>query len=87
MRLMHREPTHPGLFLEEDYLKPLGLSHQEAAKLLGIEEVTLEALIQKELSVSSALAISLERVFKTEWEFWMNAQRAYDVWKQNQLKS
>ena len=86
MRLMHREPTHPGLFLEEDYLKPLGLSHQEAAKLLGIEEVTLEALIQKELSVSSALAISLERVFKTEWEFWMNAQKAYDVWKQNQLK-
>lgn len=86
MRLMHREPTHPGLFLEEDYLKPLGLSHQEAAKFLGIEEVTIEALIQKELSVSSALAISLERVFKTEWEFWMNAQKAYDVWKQNQLK-
>lgn len=27
----------------------------------------------------------LERVFKTEWEFWMNAQRGYDVWKQNQI--
>lgn len=84
---MHREPTHPGLFLEEDYFKPLGLSHDKAAKLLGIEEVTLEALIQKELSVSYALAISLERVFKTERVFWMNAQRAYDVWKQNQSKS
>jgi len=24
----------------------------------------------------------LERVFKTEWEFWVNAQRAYDRWEE-----
>lgn len=86
MTRMHREPTHPGVFLEEDYLKPLGLNHEEAAKLLEINEGTLEALLQKELSVSQELAMRLERVFKTEWKFWMNAQRAYDVWNNNQLK-
>ena len=48
MKMMQREPTHPSLFLEEDYLKPLGLSHDKAAKLLGIEEVTLEAFVHKE---------------------------------------
>ena len=82
MKMMHREPTHPGVFLEEDYLKPLGLTHEEAAKLLEIDISTLEALLQKELSVSQELAMSLERVFKTEWEFWMNAQRAYDAWEE-----
>lgn len=87
MRMMHREPTHPGLFLEEDYLKPLGLSHDKAAKLLGIKEATLEAFVHKELTLSKELAIRLAQIFKTEWEFWMNAQRAYDVWKQNQSKS
>lgn len=81
MNVMHREPTHPGIFLEEDYLKPLGLNHAEAAKLLGIDEGTLEALLHKELRVSQELAMRLESVFKTEWEFWMNTQRAYDVWE------
>lgn len=85
MKVMHREPTHPGVFLEEDYLKPLGLTHAEAAKLLEINEGTLEALLHKELSVSQELAINLERVFKTEWEFWMNAQKAHDAWRQNQI--
>lgn len=47
----------------------------------------MEAFVHKELHVSKELAISLEHTFKTEWEFWMNAQRAYDVWKQNQSKS
>lgn len=87
MKVMHREPTHPGIFLEEDYLKPLGLTHAEAAKLLGIDAATVEALLQKELRVSQELAMRLERVFKTEWEFWMNAQRAYDAWKENQTIS
>lgn len=41
MNVMHREPTHPGIFLEEDYLKPLGLNHAEAANLLGIDDTTL----------------------------------------------
>lgn len=80
MKVIHREPTHPGIFLAEDYLKPLGLTYAEAAKLLEIDEATLETLIQKKLSVSQDLAMRLERVFKTEWEFWVNAQKAYNIW-------
>ena len=87
MNMMHREPTHPGVFLEEDYLKPLGLTHEEAAKLLGIDISMLDSLLQKELRVSQELAMNLERVFKTEWEFWMNAQRAYDAWKHTKINS
>lgn len=87
MKVMHREPTHPGIFLEEDYLKPLGLNHEEAAKLLEIDVSTLDALLQKELSVSPELAMRLESVFKTEWEFWVNAQRAYDAWKHTKINS
>jgi len=85
MKMMQREPTHPSLFLEEDYLKPLGLSHDKAATLLGIEEVTLEAFVHKELPVSKELAIRLEHLFKTEWEFWINAQKTYDRWIENQM--
>lgn len=85
MKMMQREPTHPGIFLEEDYLKPLGLSHATMAKLLGIEEATLEAFIHKELSVSKELAMRLEHLFNTEWEFWMNTQRTYDRWIENQM--
>ena len=85
MKMMQREPTHPSLFLEEDYLKPLGLSHDKAAKLLGIEEVTLEAFVHKELPVSKELAMCLEHLFNTEWEFWMNTQKTYDRWIENQM--
>ena len=55
------------------------------AKLLGIEEATLEAFIHKELSVSKELAMRLEHLFNTEWEFWMNTQRTYDRWIENQM--
>ena len=51
INVMHREPTNSGVFLEEDYLTSLGLTHEEAAKLLGIDISTLEALLQKELLV------------------------------------
>ena len=66
MKMMQREPTHPGLFLEEDYLKPLRLSHDKATKLLRIEEATLEAFVHKELPVSKELAMCLEHLFNTE---------------------
>ena len=84
MNVMYREPTHPGLFLEEDYLKPLGITHDMAAYLLGVDKTTIESFIRKELPVSSTLAKRLEQVFKTEWTFWINAQRTYDKWMENQ---
>jgi len=42
----------------------------------------LDSLLQKEFRVSQELAMRLERVFKIEWEFWINAQRAYDGWRE-----
>ena len=33
---MVRKPTHPGIFLKEDYMVPLGLSQAKIAKLLHV---------------------------------------------------
>lgn len=80
---MHREPTHPGCFLEEDYLIPLGISHTNAATLLGIEEATFMLFLQKKVRCSKALAQKLEETFHVEALFWMNAQAKFDKWLRN----
>ena len=37
---MVRKPTHPGIFLKEDYMVPLGLSQAKIAKLLHVNKRT-----------------------------------------------
>ena len=36
-----RKPTHPGVVLLEDVIKPLGLTITEAAKMLGVSRKAL----------------------------------------------
>lgn len=38
----HREPTHPGEMLLEEFLRPLGLTQQECAARLGVSYPRLQ---------------------------------------------
>ena len=77
---MVREPTHPGIFLKEDYMVPLGLSQAKIAQLLYVNKRIIHELCTKKRGVSAVMALKLEKLFGIEAQFWINAQNSYDIW-------
>jgi addiction module HigA family antidote len=72
-------PVHPGEYLREEYLGPLGLSAIGLAKRLNVPRTRIERLVREESAVTPNTALRLGRFFGTTAEFWMNLQTAYDL--------
>ena len=74
-------PTHPGEMLREDFLEDYDLSVAELAKAIKVSRQTVNDLINERRSLSPAMALRLSRYFGNTPEFWLNAQRAVDLWE------
>ena len=74
-------PTHPGEMLREDYLSDYGLTISALAKALGVSRQTVNELLRERRAVSPEMAIRLSRLFGNSPEFWLNVQRAVDLWE------
>ncbi len=73
-------PTHPGEMLREDFLPDYRLSVSGFAKALGVSRQTVNELLRERRAVSPEMALRLSRLFGNTPEFWLNAQRAVDLW-------
>lgn len=73
-------PTHPGEMLREDFLPDYRLSVSRFAAALGVSRQTVNELLRERRAVSPEMALRLARLFGNTPEFWMNAQRAVDLW-------
>jgi antitoxin HigA-1 len=75
-----RKPTHPGIILDEDYIKPLKLNLQKLADRLGIARNTLFKIRAGHASITPSIALSLAEAFDTTPQLWLNLQINYDLW-------
>jgi addiction module HigA family antidote len=73
-------PTHPGEMLREDFLPDYRLSVSSFAKALGVSRQIVNELLRERRAVSPEMALRLSRLFGNTPEFWLNAQRAVDLW-------
>ncbi len=78
---LKREPTHPGEVLEEEFMKPLGLSQSKLAKELGVSVRAVNEIANKKRGITPEMAIRLAERFGTTAEFWLGLQMDYDLWK------
>lgn len=78
------KPTHPGHILREMYLEPLGLSQTKAASNLGVTRKTFSMLLNGHQGISAEMALRLGKAFNTTPELWLNLQRNYDCWEEDQ---
>lgn len=74
-------PTHPGEMLREDFLPDYGLTVSAFAKAIGVSRQTVNEVLRERRAVSPDMALRLSRLFGNTAEFWLNAQRAVDLWK------
>lgn len=72
-------PPHPGKYLLEDCIKPLGLSISEVARGLGVTRNTLSRLINGKNGVSPDMAVRLSKAFGSTPDMWLRLQNAYDL--------
>jgi addiction module HigA family antidote len=78
---MERQPTHPGKIIREDYLKPLSMTINEFASVLGISRKTLSKIINERGAITPDMALRLSRAFNTTPDFWLNLQKNFDLWQ------
>ena len=74
-------PTHPGAMLREDFMPDYGLTVTMLAETLGVSRQTVNELLRERRALSPAMALRLSRLFGNSPEFWLNAQRAVDLWQ------
>jgi addiction module HigA family antidote len=74
-------PTHPGEMLREDFMPDYDLTTTGLAEKLGVSRQTVNELLLERRAVTPAMALRLSRLFGNTPEFWLNAQRAVDLWK------
>ena len=79
-RRMKRRPTHPGEMLREDFLPDFGLTVAGLAEAAGVSRQSINELLRGRRAVSPEMALRLARLFGNAPEFWLNAQRAVDLW-------
>ena len=80
------EPTHPGEMLREDFMDDFNLTATSLAGKLGVSRQTVNELLLERRSVSPVMALCLSKLFGNTPEFWLNAQRAVDLWKAQKEK-
>jgi len=81
---MKRRPTHPGEMLREDFLPDFGLTVLGLANAVGVSRQSINELLRERRGVSPEMALRLGRLFGNSPEFWLNAQRAVDLWDATQ---
>lgn len=83
MSLKMRKPTSPGEILSEEFLKPMHLTQSILAKHIGCDVKVINRIINERTIVTTEMAIKFAASFGNTAEFWLNAQRAVDLYKAN----
>lgn len=76
---MHN-PPHPGEFIRDTYMIPLGISLRNAAEKLDIAPSTFSRLIKGDADLSPLMALKLSKAFGRSPESWMLMQAEYALW-------
>lgn len=76
-----KAPPHPGRLILSACLRPLGLSVEEAARVLGVSRTALAAVIEEHSPLTPELALRLEKAFGGTADSWVRLQGAHDLAK------
>src|SRR5688572_30401767 len=72
-------PSHPGQFIRMEVIEPLGLSVTKAAAVLGVTRPALSALLNGRASLSSEMALRIEKAFGPKMDTLLRMQTAYEI--------
>ena len=77
----HREPTHPGEMLKEEFLVPMEISQRELADAIHVPYQRVNELINQKRGVTPSTALRLAKFFNVSADFWLNLQVRWDLYR------
>ncbi len=83
----HREPTHPGEMLLEEFLKPMALSQKDLADGIHVPYQRINELVNKKRGMTPSTALRLSRFLGTSADFWMSLQLRWDLFQTNRSEA
>lgn len=75
----HREATHPGEVLLEDFLVPLKLTQKDLASAIHVPFQRVNELVSGKRGVTPSTALRLAKYFGNSPAFWLNLQMRCDL--------
>jgi addiction module HigA family antidote len=72
-------PVHPGEYLLEEYLRPMGLTPYALGQRLGVPRTRIERIVRRQTGITPDTALRLAKFLGTMPEFWMNLQSLHDL--------
>ncbi len=82
----HREPTHPGTMLLEEFLLPMQLTQRELAEAIHVPYQRVNELVNRKRGVTPSTALRLARYFGMSPDFWMNLQLRWELYRARELE-
>ena len=79
-----RRPTHPGEVLREEFLKCFDITQTELAEHIGCDNKTINRLVNEHTGITPKMAQKLASAFNTTPDFWLNLQRAVNLFEVRQ---
>lgn len=77
----HREPTHPGEMLLEEFLKPMGISQRDLADDIHVPYQRVNELVNRRRGVTPSTALRLAKYFGNSAGFWLSLQYRWDLYQ------
>ncbi len=73
------QPAHPGEVLQEEFLKPMGLSQNRLALDIGVPARRINEIVLGKRGVTADTALRLARYFGMSAQFWLGLQLDYEL--------
>ena len=73
------KPLHPGVVLQEIYMKELNINQTQLAKLCDCSPRKINEIVNGKRSISPEFAFDLEVAIGTSAEMWVRMQAEYDL--------
>ncbi len=73
---------HPGEILEEEFLKPMGISAYRLAKETKIPATRISQIIKGNRRITADTALRFGKFFGNSADFWLGIQMEYDLRKE-----
>lgn len=77
----HREPTHPGEMLLEEFLKPMDLTQRGLAEGIRVPYQRVNEIVNGRRGITPSTALRLAKFLGNSEEFWMNLQLRWDLYQ------
>lgn len=79
MSKMKLQPVHPGEVLQEEFLKPMGLSQNRLALDIGVPARRINEIVLGKRGATADTALRLARYFGMSAQFWLGLQLDYEL--------